>query len=114
MSRRNVLDVANEMITHFVKAYSGRFKEKPIVNRGKMKYAIAEILQDWTQTEIKDLLTYYVSTEARPDLNDFCKRYDEIIRERRVEAADQKVRKQLLNETRRSVLEFREKYKGAK
>lgn len=114
MTKRNVLDVANDMITHFVKAYNGKFKEKPIVNRGKMKYAIAEILQDWTQAEIKDLLTYYVNTESHPDLNDFCKRYDEIIREKRVEANDQKIRKQLLNETRQSVLEFREKYKGAK
>jgi hypothetical protein len=114
MSRRNVLDVANDMITHFVKLYNGRFKEKPIVNRGKMKYAMAEILQDWTQAEIKDLLTYYVDTETAPDLSDFCKRYDEIIREKRIEANDRKIRKQLLNETRKSVLEFREKYKGAK
>lgn len=114
MTRRNILDVANDMITHFIKAYNGRFHEKPIVNRGKMKYALAEILQDWSQTEIKDLLTYYVSTETTPDLTDFCRRYDEIIRDKRLEAQDQKIRKQLLDETRRSVLEFREKYKGAK
>lgn len=114
MTRRNVLDVANDMITHFVKVYNGKFKEKPIVNRGKMKYAIAEILQDWTQAEIKELLTYYVNTESHPDLSDFCRRYDEIIREKRVEANDQKIRKQLLNETRESVLKFRENYKGAK
>lgn len=114
MSRRNVLDVANDMITHFIKAYNSKFKEKPIVNRGKMKYAIAEILQDWSQTEVKDLLNYYVSTDIKPDLSDFCRRYDEIIREKRLEADDQAVRKQLLNETKKSVLEFREKYKGAK
>lgn len=114
MTRRNILDVANDMITHFVKVYNSKFKEKPIVNRGKMKYALAEILQDWSQAEIKDLLTYYINTESSPDLSDFCRRYDEIIRDKRLEAADQEVRKQLLNETRRSVLEFREKYKGAK
>lgn len=114
MTRRNVLDVANDMITHFIKTYTSKFKEKPIVNRGKMKYALAEILQDWSQTEIKELLVYYVNSESEPDLSDFCRRYDEIIRDKRLEAADQKVRKQLLNETRQSVLEFREKYKGAK
>lgn len=114
MTRRNALDVANDMITHFIKAYNSRFHEKPIVNRGKMKYALAEILQDWSQTEIKELLTYYVNTESRPDLSDFCKRYDEIIRDKRLEIADQKIRKQLLNETRQSVLKFREEYKNAK
>jgi len=114
MTRRNSLDIANDMITHFVKAYSKKFGEKPIVNRGKMKYALAEILQDWSQTEIKDLLVYYINTDIKPDLSDFCRRYDEIIRDKRLEVEDQRVRKQLLNETQRSVLEFREKYKGAK
>lgn len=114
MSRRNVLDVANDMISHFIKLYSEKFKEKPIVNRGKMKYAMAEILQDWTQVEIKDLIAYYVNTEMSPDLNDFCRRYDEIIKEKRIESNDKKVRKQLLNETRESVLKFRETFKGAK
>lgn len=79
-----------------------------------MKYALAEILQDWSQTEIKDLLIYYINTDISPDLSDFCRRYDEIIRDKRLEVEDQRVRKQLLNETQKSVLEFREKYKGAK
>lgn len=112
--KRNPLDVANELITYFIKAYTARMGKKPVINRGKMKFAMADVLQDWNQTEIKSFLDYYVRTEAQPDLMDFCRRYDEIINDKMVEESDAKIRKELMDETRRSVLKFREQYKGAK
>lgn len=111
--KRNSLDVANDLITYFAKAYTAKLKKKPVINRGKMKFAMADVLQDWNQTEIKTFLDYYVRTEAEPDLTDFCRRYDEIINDKMVEENDAKVRKELMDETKRSVLKFREQYKGA-
>jgi hypothetical protein len=112
--RKNPLDVANDLITYFSKSYTQKIGNKPILNRGKMKYAMAEILQDWNQTEIKSFIDFYIRTSSDPDLSDFCKRYDEIIHDKEIEENDLKQRKQLMSETQKSVIEFREKYKGAK
>lgn len=112
--KRNPLDVANDLITYFAKAYTAKLNKKPVINRGKMKFAMADVLQDWNQTEIKSFLDYYVRTESEPDLIDFCRRYDEIIHDKMVEENDAKIRRELMNETKRSVQKFREQYKGAK
>lgn len=112
--KRNNLDVANDLITYFIKIYGAKLGKKPILNRGKLKFGIAEILQDWNQTQIKSFLDYYVKTESQPDLTDFCRRYDEIIQDKNVEEDDAKTRRDLMNETKRSVQKFREMYKGAK
>lgn len=112
--KRNPLDVANGLITYFIKIYEARFSKKPVLNRGKLKFALSDVLQDWNQTEIKSFLDYFVATEASPDLLDFCRRYDEIIHEKMLEENDAKVRKELMSETKQSVLRFREQYKGAK
>lgn len=112
--KRNPLDVANDLITYFVKIYGARFSAKPVINRNKLKFAMTDVLQDWNQTEIKSFLDYYVATENQPDLTDFCRRYDEIIQDKMLEENDAKERKQLLNDTKNSVMKFREQYKGAK
>lgn len=108
------LDIANSLITYFLNGYHSRFGQKAIVNRGKMKYGIAEILQDWSQTEVKGFIDFYLKTEKEPDLSDFCRRYDEIIRDKNLEDSDKKVRKQLLDETKDSVRKFREQFRSAK
>lgn len=112
--KRNPLDAANDLITYFVKIYGAKFSMKPVINRGKLKFAMADVLQDWNQTEIKSFLDYYVSTEKHPDLTDFCRRYDEIIQDKMLEENDAKERRQLMNDTKNSVMKFREQYKGAK
>jgi len=111
--RKNPLDIANDLITYFSKSYVLKMGKKPILNRGKMKYGLAEILQDWNQTEIKEFIDYYVKSTSDPDLTDFCRRYDEIISDKQIEENDTKERKRLMSETQRSVREFREKYKSA-
>lgn len=108
------LDIANSLITHFRNDYYKKFGEKPIVNRGKIKYGLAEILQDYTQTEVKVLIDFYLATQKEPDLSDFCRRYDEIIRDKNREDSDKIERKQLLNETKSSVMKFREQFRSAK
>jgi hypothetical protein len=112
--RKNPLDVANDLITYYSKIYFAKFGKRPILNRGKMKFALTDVLQDWNQTEVKQFLEYYIKTESNPDLIDFCRRYDEIIQEKVVEENDAKTRKELMSETKQSVLRFREQFKGAK
>jgi hypothetical protein len=110
---KNSLDTSNKLITYFITAYTKKLGKKPVLNRGRLKFAIAEILLDWNQTEVKSFIDYYVRVAPEPDLSDFIKRYDEIIRDKDVEDNDIKVRKQLMNETRQSVLKFRETFKSA-
>jgi len=112
--KKNPLDVANDLITYFVKIYGAKFSIKPVINRGKLKFAMTDVMQDWSQSEIKSFLDYYVATEKQPDLMDFCRRYDEIIKDKMIEENDAQERKQLMSETRNSVLKFRERFKGAK
>lgn len=112
--KKNPLDIANDLITYFVSAYGAKFHNKPVINRGKLKFALLDVMQDWSPSQIKSFLDYYVSTEKQPDLMDFCRRYDEIIKDKMLEENDAKERKHLMSETKSSVLKFRERYKDAK
>lgn len=107
---KNSYDVANGLITYFSNIYKVRFNERPIVNRSKHKYGLADVLQDWSQKDVKSFLDYYVRTEAQPDLSDFCRRYDDIIRDKKLEDDDAVHRKQLMSETQKRVQEFRERF----
>lgn len=112
--KKNPLDTANDLITHFISVYKRKFSKKPVVNRGKLKYGLAEVLQDWTEAQVKEFIEYYVKSNSDPDLADFYRRYDEIIKDKEIEEKDAEERKQLLNETQKSVIKFRETYKNAK
>lgn len=111
---KNSLEAANNLITYFIKLVVNKTQMKPIINRGKMKFALAEILEDWKAEEVKNFIEYYIKTDSQPDLVDFCKRYDEIIRDKKIEEQDSKIRKELMQQTQASVMRFREQYKGAK
>jgi hypothetical protein len=113
MNRKN-LDIANDLVTHFIQLYTSKFGKRPILNRGKLKFSLAEILEDWSKTELKSFIDYYIKSDSDPDLADFCRRYDEIIHDKEVEENDAANRKQLMSETQKAVLKFREQYKGAK
>jgi len=108
------LDTANSLITYFLSAYTKKTGSKAIVNRAKMKFSVTEILQDWSQSEVREFIDYYVKTETKPDLADFCRRYDEIIRDMRIEQEDKKDRIRLMNETKNAVIKFREQFGNAK
>ncbi len=110
---KKLLDIADDLVTYFSRLYFLKLKRKPVINRSKLKFALLDILKDWTQKEIESFLDYYVSTERQPDLTDFCKRYDQIIQDKQLEENDAKDRKKLMDETRQSVLKFREQYKSA-
>lgn len=112
--KKNPLDVANELISYFIQLVQTKTGKRSVVNRGKMKYSIAEILHDWSVKEVKEFLEYYVRTETLPDLADFYNRYDKIIQEMQVETTDARDRKNLMTETQEAVRKFRETYKGAK
>lgn len=111
---KNPLDISNDLITYFMKLYKEKYQTKTVINRGKLKFALADILQDWSQADVKSFIAYYIKTDSNADLSDFCRRYDEIIKDKALEEHDAKERRQLMSETQKSVKEFREKYKGAK
>lgn len=110
MTKKNPLDVANSLVTYFVTAYKEGYGKMPDINRTRHKFGIKEILQDYNATQIKGFLDYYLSTAKNPDLDDFVRNYDQVIRDMKLEETDRVERAQLRAQTGNSVAEFRKRF----
>lgn len=101
---------AHTVISYYQKIYSDKFGKRPVVNRNKLQYLIANVLKDLSLKEIKALLDFYVKTTISPSLLYFCYEYDEIMQKRDQESEDLEMRKQLMIKTQQNVEEFRRRY----
>lgn len=110
MTKADRLRVANELVSLYMKLYKDRFREAPILNRHKQKFALHDILEDIAQSELRKLIAYYVKVDSDPSLTKFCYEYDELYVRMQRDAKDEDERLQLRRETQRRVSEFRERY----
>ena len=105
------LNQAHMLISHYQKLYEQRFGKRPILNRNKLKYLLADILRDLSMDEVKALITYYIKVEkAEPALLTLCYDYAEILEVMRKNEKDASERSQLMRETMQRTREFRERY----
>lgn len=102
----------HSIITFFNKQFEEKTGRKCLTNRNKVKYLIADILRDIDVEELKSLVKYYIETDKEPSLQKFCFEYDEIAQYKKKADDDKVQRISLLTQTRKSVLEFRERYKN--
>lgn len=107
---KSQFEAADTFINYFVKAYTGKFKSRPIVNRSKFKYGVVDMLKDIKLTEAKALADYYITHYTEVSIGEFLYKYDEMIQEMNAEQADLAQREQLLSETQSAVQKFRERY----
>lgn len=99
------------LITFYINQYKDKHGEKPIVNRNKVKFLIAEILQDLSKEEVEALILFYLKVESQPNLERMCYEYDELLKQKDIEEEDILTRKALMRETHQKVIDFRERYR---
>lgn len=104
---------AQAIITYFQEKYKEKFNKRAVVNRNKVQFLIANMLNDLTPTEIKKIIDFYVRTDKNPSLLYLCYEYDEVIEAMETQEKDLAARKALLAATEQRVKEFRERYGNA-
>jgi hypothetical protein len=104
------LNQAHTLISFYQAEYQKRFGHRPILNRNKLKYLIADILRDLSMGEIQKLFSYYIRVEKDPSLISLCYEYTEILEQMRKNESDSTERANLRRDTERRVMEYRERY----
>jgi hypothetical protein len=104
------LNQAHTLISFYQTQYQSRFGKRPVLNRNKLKYLIADILRDLSVAEVQKLISYYIRVEKDPSLISLCYEYTEILEQMRKNETDSTERANLRRETERRVLEYRERY----
>lgn len=104
------LDNAHTLISYYQKIYAEKYGEKPVLNRNKLKYLIADALRDFKIADFKAVIEYYLEVEKDPSLLKLCYEYAEIWERLRRNKKDADTRKQLLRDTKSRVQQFRERF----
>lgn len=103
--------MANSIIDYF-KEKATEHGFEIVFNRNKSKYQVAEILNDISENNVRKMVDYYYSITTEPSLTEFCFEYDQIHKDMVVDELDEINRRNLMEETRKRVQEFREQYGG--
>lgn len=103
-------DKANQLVTYYQKKYKLRYHEDALVARSKIKYPLADALEDFTFEQLKKAIDFYLATDKDPSLNSFAYDYAEIIDTMRKQRQGNQERRILMEETRARVMKFRERY----
>jgi|SRR3954468_6993705 hypothetical protein len=104
------LNQAHTLISFYQTQYQKRFNRRPVLNRNKLKYLIADILRDLSVAEVQKLIAYYIKIEKDPELISLCYEYAEILEQMRKNDTDSEERANLRRDTERRVMEYRERY----
>lgn len=108
----NEFERIHTVINFFNKKFQEKTGKKCLTNRNKVKYLVSDMLKDISVEESKNLIQYYLETDKNPTLQKFCFEYDEIAGHKKTSDCDKVTRISLLAETKKSVVEFRERYKN--
>src|SRR5687767_5536880 len=99
---------ANSMVDFFVLCYKQKYKRSPNINRYRCKYQLMDILKDFDDHYVQELLEYYFSldgTEHSP--SDFINNYTDIIDLRKQMEEDAEQRRRAREKTKQRVQEYR-------
>lgn len=67
------------MTTYFVNQYSDITGQRAVVNRNKARWGFEAVLMDYSATETKRLIDFYLSSESSPTLDGFLYNYDKVV-----------------------------------
>jgi len=104
------LNQAHSLISFYQAQYEKRFGKRPVLNRNKLKYLLADILRDLGVTEVQKLIVYYVKIEKDPELISLCYEYTEVLERMQRDESDSTERANLRRDTARRVTEYMERY----
>lgn len=105
--------LAHMLLSDYVSLYELQYKVKPSINRNKDTFGFKSIMHDLTYDEIVELLQYYFTLDVKGHtLKHFYNNYDKYI-EYQIEAKkDAALRRELREQTKARVEEWRQKYGG--
>lgn len=101
---------ASQLIDYFKTQYVKKYGTRPTISRTKAKYQFSDALQDFTIDELKSIIDYYLTIEREPTLNKLVSEYPELSEKMKHDKKSEIERKQLLQETKNRVMEFRRLY----
>ena len=91
----------NTLTTYYMKAFAGKYGKAPVVNRNTARWSWANMLEDMSMTEAKELVDYYMKTDGshRHALLWFFNHYEELAKHKAEQEADDEFREKLRQET---------------
>jgi hypothetical protein len=101
---------AHSIISYYQTQYKSMYGKSAIVNRNKAQYSVINILKDLSVSQIKQLIDFYLKTDKYPNFISFCYEYDEVLIKMNEELDDLEIRRHLLDNTKKTVDEFRKRY----
>lgn len=99
------------LINYYLKEYEKKKGLKPPVNRNTARWSFANILEDFTVSEVKELIDYYMHINASHNnsLPWFFNHYEQLAVSKEERDADIVARRKLREETKRRTEEWRKK-----
>lgn len=100
----------NALTTYYLKAYEKKYRRVHPVNRNTARWSWANMLEDISVEEAKELVDYYMKTEGshHNTLPWFFNHYDELIKNKEAQEADDEFREKLREETLRRTEAWRQ------
>lgn len=104
----------NTLTSYYMKVYAEKHRRARPVNRNTARWSWANMLEDMTVDEVKELIDYYMKTEG-PHNNQlpwFFNHYDELIKNKEAQEADDEFRARLRETTIRRTEAWRQARDG--
>lgn len=99
------------LTTYFVNAVTEATGKKPIVNRNKARWGFESILMDYSPTEARELIDYYVSKYDTPTIDSFLFGYEKIAQAKVDKEEESERTQRRREETQRRLDEWRNRWK---
>lgn len=98
------------MTTYFMNAYREAMGSEPVVNRNKAKMGWAGLLIDFTPTQAKELVDYYLKHYEKPKIDWFLYNYEKIVEEKQEHEKNESRIAQRRKETQKKLEEWRKRW----
>jgi len=99
------------LITYFINAYEQETGRKSPVSRNKVRYWFESILMDYTSTEAKAFIDYYLEHYPNPSVEWFAFNYEKVVMAKEEHEENEAVAIKRRKVTEQRLKEWRERWK---
>lgn len=99
------------LTTYYVSKYTDTFGYAPVVNRNKARYGFEGLLMDFSPTESREIVDYYIDHYANPAIDWFIYNYEKVVVAKREREAEQEVQEKRRAATEKRLEEWRNRWK---
>lgn len=113
MAKKTEAQLAHMLLSDYASLYELKYKSKPTINRNKDTFGFKSMMYDLTYDEIVELLEYYFTLDINGHtLKHFYNNYDKYIEYQKEAKKDAADRRELREETKKRVEEWRKQHGG--